>query len=163
MELEKAERIAKEILIKMQPFCQAIEIVGSIRRRRPFVNDIDIVCIPENQGQLIAVLMELGHLKVGGQKIIRIATHAKYGIDLDCYIATPATWATLKLIRTGSAAHNVKLCSLAKQKGMKLHADGSGLFRLADCAGTESRIAGNTEESIFEALGLRYVEPIYRQ
>ena len=49
---------------------------------------------------------------------------------LDIYVATPETWATLLLIRTGSRAHNIKLCARARAMGMRLHADGSGLFRL---------------------------------
>jgi len=85
------------------------------------------------------------------------------GILIDVYIAAPTTWATLLLIRTGSKAHNIRLCSRARDRGMKLHADGSGLFRLADCEDTEVRVAGDTEESIFAALGLPYYRPEERE
>ena len=48
---------------------------------------------------------------------------------------------------------------------MKLHADGSGLFRIEaqGCEGIEVRIAGDTEESIFQALGVPYKEPWERE
>jgi len=161
MELDRAERIADMIKAKLAPCCERIEVAGSIRRRRPFVHDIDIVLIPSNQGQLAVKLQELGKLKMGGQKLIRVEMPS--GIMLDVYIATPQTWATLLLIRTGSARHNIHLCTLARRQGRILKADGSGLFDLTDCQGSESRVAGDTEESIFEALGLKYKKPEERE
>jgi DNA polymerase (family 10) len=165
MELLKARRIAEEIKEKLAPYCSKIEIAGSIRRRRPVVNDIDIVCIPSSQGKFAATLQELGKIKVGGSKVIRVGMGFTRGIDLDIYIATPETWATLLLIRTGSTRNNVRLCTLARQKGMVLHADGSGLFKIVaqGCEGKEERIAGDTEESIFETLGLKHKEPWERE
>jgi len=168
MELEKAKAIAAEVVEQLRPFCVRIAITGSIRRQKSWVNDIDLVCIPSNQGRFVYTLQQLGRIKMGGGKIIRVATRITKGIDLDVYIATPQTWATLLLIRTGSASHNVKLCKIARRMGMILHADGSGLFKIApnqtDCDGLQDeRIAGDTETSIFEALGLPYEAPEKRE
>jgi len=161
MELEKARAIADDIVSQLQPFCSRIQIAGSIRRQKPTVRDIDLVAIPSNQGQLLGALQQLGRIKMGGGKIIRVGMGFTKGIDLDFYVATNETWATLFLIRTGSAGHNIRLCMRAKNMGMKLHADGSGLFKIEaqGCEGVEVRIAGDTETSIFEALGLPYVAP----
>jgi hypothetical protein len=165
--LERAQAIAETVKGILQPWCDCIEVAGSIRRKRPIVHDIDIVLIPSNQGQLVYLLQSLGKMKVGGSKIIRIDP-SKYGVPLDIYVATPDIWATLLLIRTGSKSHNIKLCARAKSIGMKLHADGSGLFRLAlnqteyENADDE-RVAGDSEESIFAALGLAYVPPEKRE
>lgn len=165
MELEKARTIADEIVSQLKPFCSKIEVAGSIRRRRPTVNDIDLVCIPSKQGAFLGVLQGLGRIKIGGGKIIRIDMEFTKGIDLDVYIAAPATWATLLLIRTGSASHNISLCTRAKKMGMKLHADGSGLFEIhaEGCEGVEVLVANETEEQIFAALGLPYVNPEGRE
>lgn len=160
MELAKAREIADGVVKKLAPFCQRIEIAGSIRRQRPFVHDIDLVLIPSHQGQLLAALQSLGKITMGGQKLIRVDLP---GIMLDIYVAEPRTWATLLLIRTGSKAHNIRLCARAKSKGMVLHADGSGLYALTDCEGNVSRIAGDTEESIFAELGLPYLPPEKRE
>ncbi len=156
MELAKAQIIGNRVIDKLSPWCSKIEIAGSIRRKKEFVHDIDLVVIPSNEGQFIYALQSLGKIKMGGQKLIRCELPQ---IVLDIYIATPETWATLLLIRTGSKEHNIKLCSLAKRQGVKLHADGSGLFSFVDCEGRESREAGDTEQSIFEALGLKYLKP----
>jgi DNA polymerase (family 10) len=165
MELEKAKAIADEVVDKLKPFCSKIEIAGSIRRRRPTVHDIDLVCIPSQPGQFIAHLHDFGNIKAGGGKIIRVGMGFTKGIDLDVYVATPETWATLLLIRTGSASHNIRMCSRARNMNMVLHANGTGLFRLEaqGCEGVEVLMANESEEQIFAALGLPYEEPERRQ
>jgi DNA polymerase (family 10) len=169
MDLKKAQIIGLSVVDKLKPYCDRIEIAGSIRRKRPFVHDIDLVYIPSNQGQFVTILRQFGPFKMGGGKLIRVNYQP---IELDVYIAEPASWSTLLLIRTGSAKHNVMLCSKAKHMGMKLHADGSGLYRLggmiatkdaADGRREEIRVAGDTEESIFEALEMKYKSPEERE
>lgn len=75
-------------------------------------------------------------------------------IDLDVYFATEEIWATLLLIRTGSKKSNIRLATAAKRKDWRLAASGDGLFNEDN-----ERIAGDTEQSIFEALGIHYLEP----
>ena len=159
MELQQADKIAAAVIERLKPFWSRIEVAGSVRRRKPLVNDIDLVLIASDPWGLDAMLSAMGEVRMNGAKIQRVRTVA---IDLDIYFATPETWATLLLIRTGSTKNNIRLCGIAKSKGMHLHADGSGLFLITTCeVGTprEDRIAGDTEESIYQALGLKYQEP----
>ena len=158
MKLEQAEKIAYDIAGKLTDFCTRIEVAGSIRRRKSWVHDIDIVAVPNNQGQFAYQLAQFGRLKDAGEKIIRVS-HPE--IVLDVYVATPETWATLLLIRTGSKEHNIFLCKRALSLGMKLHANGAGLFKID--GESEERIAGDTEESIFDALKLKYTKPEDRE
>jgi DNA polymerase (family 10) len=58
---------------------------------------------------------------------------------------------------TGSKAHNVALRERAIQHGLKLNE--YGLFRVDD----DSRVAGETEEGIYEALGMSWVPPELRE
>jgi DNA polymerase (family X) len=58
---------------------------------------------------------------------------------------------------TGSRAHNIALRDRAVQRGLKLNE--YGLFRLED----EVKIAGETEEGIYESLGLAFVPPELRE
>lgn len=150
MELATAREIAQEITDKLRPYCDRLEVAGSIRRGKAQVRDVDLVLIPGNQGRLAMFLHTFGaSMNCAGQKVVR---RMYRGVQVDIYIATPATWATLLLIRTGSREHNIYLCTMAKNKGWKLKADGSGLFNVSG-----ERIAGDTEQSIFSALGLPYV------
>ncbi|MBA7581633.1 hypothetical protein ES708_23541 [subsurface metagenome] len=151
MELEKAKVIASAVVKALEPFCERIQVVGSIRRERPLVKDIDLVVISYNRSGLDMALMRMGNYKVAGSKIARVETDT---IPLDIYFATPETFSTLLLIRTGSIENNIRLATLAKKRGWRLAASGDGLF---DENG--QRIAGNSEESIYGALGLPYQEP----
>ncbi len=45
MKLEHARRYAEAIGQALAPFCKRIAVAGSVRRARPFVNDIDFVVL----------------------------------------------------------------------------------------------------------------------
>ena len=152
MELKQAREIAWEITEQLKPFCAYIEVAGSIRRQRPFPNDIDILLAPGNQGQLAVALQRV--LPSFSQRGKKIERGMYKGIPVDLYFATPDTWYTLLLIRTGSKAHNIKLASLSKARGWHLYADGRGLFNEKG-----ERVAGDSETSFFDALGIPYVAP----
>lgn len=151
MELGKAMKIAEGVVNRLSPYCQRIEVAGSIRRHKPMVRDIDIVLIPSDPWNLSHEVMGLGSCSLRGDKLKRVTYN---GIQVDLYHATPETWATLLLIRTGSKENNIRLATLAKKNGWRLAASGDGLFNEKG-----QRIAGDSEESIYEALGLPYREP----
>lgn len=151
MELEEAKVIASEVVERLRPYCEKIVVAGSIRRQKPMVRDIAIVLISRDRENLEEALMEMGTYKMAGLKIARIEMAS---ISLDIYFATEETFATLLLIRTGSAENNIRLASLAKKRGWRLAASGDGLFNEKG-----ERIAGDSEKSIFNALGLPYQEP----
>lgn len=92
-----------------------------------------------------------------GDKIAKLYIAADCGkIQIDLYCATPLTFGIHKLIRTGSAEHNIWLASYAMSKGFRLRY-GEGLLK-------DGRVvAGETEEGVFEALGLKCPEPEERE
>src|SRR6476620_865884 len=51
MKLADAEQVARNVVGLMRPFCDRIEIAGSVRRGVAEVKDIEIVCIPRWQEQ----------------------------------------------------------------------------------------------------------------
>jgi len=155
MELEKAELIANEVIAMLAPYCHRIEAVGSIRRRKLWVKDVDIVLIPSDLWNLSLWIRNLGPAVMSGDKLKRINYQ---GVQIDLYFATAETWATLLLIRTGSKENNIRLCTLAKKRGWHLSANGDGLF---DDNG--QRVAGDSEESIYQALGVPWQEPWERR
>ena len=150
--LERAQKAAEDLKRMLGPYCTRIEVAGSVRRKKSSVHDIDFVVIAPDAWNFSSTLMKLGSLRMSGAKVARITTAS--GIQLDFYFASPENFATLFLIRTGSVQSNIRLCSIAKRKGWHLAASGDGLFNEEN-----KRIAGDTEESIFEALGLPYMEP----
>ncbi len=165
MKLLEATQIAVELVSKLIPYCDKVEVAGSIRRGKGEVHDIDIVAIPNedkiiNGGyfgrqHLVASIAESVAPQANGEKI---ASFSFKRISVDIYWATPETWGTLLLIRTGSKEHNINLCTMARDRGWHLHASGEGLF---DAYGRH--VAGDTEEGIFKALGLPFIPPGQRE
>ena len=155
MKLEDAKEIAKEFIGHIKDLCERMEIVGSIRRQCSEVNDIDLVVIPKGpfMAKLITEHMKgkLWRLKFKGKKFIQLIFKEK---QIDIYIASQDTWGTLLLIRTGSKENNIYLANRAIAMGLQLKADGGGLF---DASGR--RIAWDSEQIIYEALGLEYQLP----
>jgi len=64
MELEKAKAIAEQIRVLLRPACNRIEIAGSIRRRKPEVGDIELLCIPKYFAGVDQLDRELGALMI---------------------------------------------------------------------------------------------------
>ncbi len=154
MDLKTAEALAAEVVAELMHVCSMVEVAGSIRRQRPTVRDIDLVVLPTSLAALDSKLRSMG-CDFGSPKIRRMVSK---GARVDIYIASPETWATLLLIRTGSTRHNVHLCARARLLGMQLKANGEGLL---DSKG--KRVAGESEQSIFAALGLKYRDPQERE
>jgi DNA polymerase (family 10) len=77
-------------------------------------------------------------------------------VQVDIYRARPETWGVLLLIRTGSIEHNIKLCNRARAMNMMLSAK-KGVIKNGKV------IASRTEEEIFQALEMDFVEPEKRE
>jgi DNA polymerase/3'-5' exonuclease PolX len=173
-----AREIAEDFINQISAACDRIEIVGSLRRLKVGVNDIDILAIPRfiqadddtlfgepvQENQLDKQLSELClsrdlELDANGSKIKRfLKTVDGDMVPIDLYIATEQTWWTLLLIRTGSRNHNIKLARRAMELQMHLKADGTGLL-----TGTGSIIPIASEEEIFRHLRLEYRSPEERE
>ena len=152
MKLAEAIKKGEQILKKIVPFIARGRLVGSIRRNKIIVRDIDIVVEikPDNLDKLKKCLAEIGNIKLKGDKLIRFITFDN--IQVDIYIGNKENYQPLLLIRTGSKEHNVKLTTRAHIFNYKLTANG-----LIDLK-TGSIIA-TSEGDIFKALKMSYVEP----
>ena len=163
MKLEEAVFLADRIVHHIDHLCDKIQVVGSIRRKRPEVHDIDIVLIPQAwmwntiiqrlKNTMLADVVKAGSELVSLKIPRSILTET---IQVDIYKARPETWGVLLLIRTGSKEHNIMLCSRAKSMGLMLSA-ALGVIKDGKV------IASRSEQEIFEALGMEFVEPEKRE
>ena len=158
MELEQAENLGKEIIKALVRHVEKAEIAGSVRRRRPQVNDLDIVVIPTlwMWASIPTTLESLDLEFVRGKDDLLTFVRKRDNFMVDIYRASFPTWGTLLLIRTGSKMHNVKLCVRARELGLMLSAK-KGVLNQGIV------IASRTEEEIFKALQLDYVAPEQRE
>jgi DNA polymerase (family 10) len=150
-----AQDIAEEVYIQISDNISKFEIAGSIRRKKPIVHDIDMVVVAKPY--LLKKIYELPNVKMisSGKKLIRFEYK---GIQIDIYLANTETFETIKLIRTGSAQHNIKLCMKAQEKGWHLFADGHGLYDEKNF-----KTIADTEEGILIALLGKNIPPEERE
>src|ERR1035437_601929 len=157
-----AHAVADKLAAELVSTTAQIEIAGSLRRKKPFVHDIDMVVLPSGDGSAFKValetLMQRGSLtQIRDGDKIKVFMAAKTGIPIDIYIASRETFATLLLIRTGSKEHNIKLALRARELRMKLRASGDGI---EDAEGAVLRIG--SEEEIFRLLDMPFAAPEQR-
>lgn len=173
MNLRRAYLLADRIKTELALFCDRIEIAGSIRRAREHVNDIDLVILPK-AGQIQAIkdrcLRKSTLVRDGDQNfIVRLPND----VQLDLFFARPevrellwtlpCNWGSILLCRTGSKEHNIMLCDRAKDMGLKWDPY-RGLLGPSQVDGPLDKvIAAETEESIFEALGMTFIPPVMRE
>ena len=124
--LEAATEIGLRLIKLLRPGCERIEIAGSIRRKRPLIGDIEIVCIPRMTTDLIGQPVEseldpvIGELIATGMvtaphrngprhKSFGIPMKGRLTFNLDLFLTTPECWGVVFAIRTGSAAYSKNL------------------------------------------------------
>lgn len=154
MNLEDAKPIAEKYLDLLNPFCQRIEIAGSIRRKCPQVKDIEIVCIPRDIEGFSKCVRKWQKVKgePTGKYTQRILPE---GIKLDLFIVNERNWGNIFAIRTGPAefSHKVLACGWVRagyksENGM-LKKDGQEI----EC---------REEEDLFHLIGIAYIKPEQR-
>ena len=161
LDLEEAERISAMIKASVEFLCVQIEVAGSIRRQKPKIHDIDFVVISKSDAEWQKINDKLKQLKAkpncAGSSVIKAYVPCQGGLfQVDFYRAKPSTFGIHLIVRTGSADHNMWLAGHAFSKGMRLkYSEGLIKDGLA--------IAGETEQGVFEALGLPYALPSQRE
>ena len=135
----------------------SFEIVGSLRRGTETCGDIDILAIGASPD--VMSIFTSYHLveRIVGQGDTKSSVIIRGGYQADLrLVATGSRGAALQYF-TGSKSHNIVLRDRALERGMKLNE--YGLYRAAD----DVVLAGETEESIYEALNLAYIPPELRE
>lgn len=160
--LEEIKGVAQDILTLNDAWCKKIDIVGSIRRQKLKINDVDYVVITVNDDYWRVIKESMtgsfgAKVVLSGDQIHRFLIPFKVGaVQVDFYRATEETYGIQKLIRTGSAEHNIYLAKLALRQAKRL------LYSKGLMLGDEV-IAGKTEAMVFEKLGLKWIPPRMRE
>jgi len=133
-----------------------IEVAGSLRRGKETIGDIDILAISGNPQKTMDIFTSLpGIVKIWGKGATKSSVRFNSGIDADLRIVPERSFGAALQYFTGSVEHNVALRKIAIEKGMKLNE--YGLFK------GPKMIAGKNEKEIYQALGLKLINPELRE
>ena len=172
MEIEKAKGIAEKIKAVLESSCERIVIAGSIRRQKPDVGDLELLCIPkyiDGVDMLDAKIQTMIYFDMLGYRLNKLGSkvygaknklllHRPSGIGVDIFSTTEECWPVALVVRTGGEKTNKEIASRALERGKKFHAYGRGFTR-AD----GSELICQSEADVFKAVGLAYREPWERR
>lgn len=133
-----------------------VTIAGSYRRMRETVGDLDVLVVAVSSSPVMECFTTYEEVaKTLSAGITRASVILKCGMQVDLRVVTEESFGAALHYFTGSKAHNIAIRRLAQKKGLKINE--YGVFR------DKARIAGETEASVYAAVGLPYIPPELRE
>lgn len=169
MRLGDADGVVLPLLARVRavPTVARVEVTGSYRRRRETIGDVDLLVVAGAEGATAAgeALTSFGEVdEVLGAGDTKTSVRLRSGLQVDLRVVEDASFGAAMLYFTGSKDHNVALRGRAVDAGW--HLNEYGLFEGGepgkDRAGGK-RIAGATEEEVYQAFGLSWIPPELRE
>ena len=131
-------------------------VAGSYRRGRDTVGDLDLLLTGRKRAQIVEHFV---HYNEVATRISAGPTRAsvvlKNGMQVDLRVVRSDAFGAALVYFTGSKPHNIALRKLAQAQGLKINE--YGVFR------GKARIAGQTEASVYRAVGLPWICPELRE
>ena len=159
--LSYAEGMARELseALLQVPGVSQVTPAGSLRRGRETVGDLDLLVTGPDATAVLEKFVAYPKVQeVLGRGENKASAKVGFeGLQVDVRALAPESFGAAMQYFTGSKEHGVAVRTRAVKMGFKLNE--YGLFRVAD----DSRVAGETEEGIYEALGLRWIPPELRE
>lgn len=156
--LPMAVQVAEARLASLlaEPGVSQAQAAGSLRRRRDTVGDIDLVVAAGPGSAVMRSFVAAPDVTtVLSRGTTRASVVLANGMQVDLRAVPPESFGAALLYFTGSKSHNIALRQRALDAGLKLNE--YGLYR------DEVRLAGDTEASVYTALGLPFIEPELRE
>jgi len=154
--LAQAARIAEPYKRHLEAGGDEVVIAGSYRRKAATVGDLDfLVCSREGKRVVDRFVHYAGVKEVLARGSKRASVVLASGLQVDLRVVPAESFGAALHYFTGSKAHNIAVRRLGLKRGLKINE--YGVFR------GESRIAGDTEESVYAAVGLPWIAPEQRE
>ncbi|MEW5996025.1 MAG: DNA polymerase/3'-5' exonuclease PolX [Candidatus Micrarchaeota archaeon] len=158
MLLYQAIPIAHEMegRLRSLPEVRKLEIVGSYRRWKETIGDIDILVVSTNPEKVMDFFTSMYPdstiiAKGPSKSAIRLSS----GLHVDIRVFEESSFGSAMMYFTGSKDHNIEVRKIAQSRGWKLNE--YGLFS------GKKRLAGKTEEEVYKKLGMEWVPPELRE
>ncbi|MFO7933952.1 MAG: DNA polymerase/3'-5' exonuclease PolX [Bacteroidales bacterium] len=154
--LGEVDELISSLLDHLQEEVDWMMVAGSYRRRKETVGDIDILAISGEPGKTMDHFTGFEETrKVLSKGASKSSLVLNSGLQVDLRIVKKQSWGSALLYFTGSKAHSIVLRKLGQENNWKLNE--YGIFE------GKKRLASRTEKSMYEKLGLRYIEPELRE
>jgi DNA polymerase/3'-5' exonuclease PolX len=174
----EALAVAEELVARLDPVCQRIQIAGSLRRELPDVGDIELLFVPmlgTRQRDLFTTeTYDLADEKINellkaeiiakrpnkngafawGEKN-KLGIHCASGIPVDFFSTDSECWWNSLVVRTGGKENNLLITTTAQKKGYSFEAYGNGYRSLNGLHHHQT----TSEREVFGFIGLPYLEP----
>jgi len=184
--LAHAEAIAADLVELISPGSEITIVAGSVRRRRPLVKDIELLVIAKTVplldlfgdvigeqdllDKLMRAWLKTGHfqprLDVTGRQAIgkRYKRMLFRDVPVDLFTATPDNWGLQLALRTGPAEFSKRLVTRTAAGGLLpfgywVGKEGADPERPSHLWLGQRIVPTPTEESLFEAIGVDWIEP----
>ena len=132
-------------------------VVGSFRRMRETIGDIDILISTDQPEEVIEFFVSMPEVQeIKGKGKTKAFVELGNGIGVDLLVVAEESFGSAAQYFTGNKDHNISIRNLALS--MDFHLNEWGLYNKKG-----TKIAGSNEQEIYERLQLQYIPPELRE
>ena len=154
-EVEEIAEDLREYLLKFDGV-EIVEIAGSYRRKKETVGDLDILVVAKDYPKVTQYFVKYPKIKeIQSAGLTRSTVFLENDLQVDLRAVNKESYGAALHYFTGSKAHNIEIRKIAIEKGMKVNE--YGVYK------GNKKIAGKSEEEVYKAVGLCYIEPELRE
>jgi DNA polymerase (family 10) len=133
-----------------------VTAAGSYRRRMETVGDVDILVTHTGDSDVMERFVKYEDVdRIIAKGETKSTVVLRFGLQVDLRAVAGESYGAALHYFTGSKAHNIAIRQMGVKKNLKINE--YGVFK------GEKRIAGRTEEEVYEQVGLPYIEPELRE
>ncbi len=163
--LSEALPIAERLLeaLRSHPDVIRASAAGSLRRHREVIGDIDLLASAKRPVKVLDFFSQQpGILEIIAKGETKASVLLQGGIQSDLRVVSDAEFPFALMYFTGNKEHNIVMRQRAIDRGLRLNE--YGLFRSkVETRDPKLLVRCNSEEDIFEKLGLHYIPPELRE
>jgi DNA polymerase (family 10) len=159
--LSFGQKVAAELIPYLSEIggIEKIAAAGSLRRGKDTIGDLDLLVTGPGAANALERFVQhpKSHTVLGKGANKASIQYGLEGLQVDLRALPHESYGAAMQYFTGSKEHNILLRSRALKLGVTLNE--YGLFRVDN----EQRVAGETEEEVYAALGLPWIPPELRE
>ena len=135
---------------------KSVAVAGSYRRARETVGDLDILVVAANDSAVMDRFAGYDDVvDVLAKGTTKSSVILRSGLQVDLRMVAAESFGAALQYFTGSQAHNIAIRQIGHQQGLKINE--YGVFKFKD------KVAGDSEASVYQALGLCWIPPELRE